>query len=454
MTSYPFSSACRIGAKRQYSRLVAMLLILGFISVAFSLRADDRTEVLDATLKPYTGVTVKGVDASTLIAKMMCGYQGWFNTGKDGAGFGWKHWSTNGKEPNAGNIRVDMWPDVSELTPAEREPTALRLANGEPAELFSSFRRETVLRHFRWMREYGIDGVFVQRFIANLRDPRALRHDNVVLGHCREGANSEGRVYSVMYDLSGLGAGRMAEVQEDWRALRERMRVADDGAYLHHRGKPLVAVWGVGFSDQRAYTLAECRQLIEFLKKDGCAVMLGVPAYWRELKRDALADPALHDIMRLADVISPWTVGRYGDDAGVHRHAREVLAPDLEWCRQHQLDYLPVVFPGFSWHNMNRKAKLDAIPRRGGQFLWSQLNAALKASANMLYVAMFDEVDEATAIFKYTDNVPQGEGIGFVTPSGVPNDHYLTLTGLGARMLRHEIPLTETPPQQATPIIR
>jgi hypothetical protein len=376
----------------------------------------------------------------------MCGYQGWFNTDGDGANLGWNHWTNDRKTPNPANIRVDLWPDVSELAPAERFVTAFRLAGGQPAELFSSFRRETVLRHFRWMREYGIDGAFVQRFAADLRDLRGLRHRNVVLGHCREGANCEGRSYAVMYDLSGLGAGRIGEVQDDWRELRTRMRVTNDPAYLHHRGKPLVAVWGVGFGDRRAYTLAECRQLVEFLKNDGCSVLLGIPTYWRELKSDTAPDPTLHEVLRLADVISPWTVGRYRDEAQIRRHGEKVMTPDLRWCEESHLDYLPVVFPGFSWHNMNRRTPLDAIPRRQGQFFWSQFTTAINAGATMLYVAMFDEVDEGTAIFKCTNDVPKSESEGFVTFEGLPSDHYLRLTGLGGRLLRREIPLTEKPP--------
>ena len=419
-----------------------LALLFGVLCV----RADERADVLAATLKQYAGPTSRGVDVSTLTGKVMCGYQGWFNADGDGADLGWKHWTKDRKQPHAGNVRVDLWPDVSEFAPDERFATALRFADGKAFEAFSSFRRETVLRHFRWMREYGIDGAFVQRFITDLRDPRVLRHNNVVLGHCREGANREGRAYAVMYDLSGLGAGRIGEVQDDWRQLRERMNVTGDGAYLHHRGKPLVAVWGVGFSDRRAYTLAECRQLVEFLKADGCAVMLGVPTHWRELKADAAPDPALHEVLQLADVVSPWTVGRYRDDAGVRRHAEKFLAPDLAWCRERKLDYLPVVFPGFSWHNMNRGTPLDAIPRRGGEFLWSQISAAVKADTNMLYVAMFDEVDEGTAIFKCANDVPKADGADFVTFDALPGDHYLRLTGLGARMLRREIPPTDKPP--------
>jgi hypothetical protein len=404
----------------------------------------ERDAILTATLRPYDGPSAPGVDTSTLTGKTMCGYQGWFNAEGDGAERGWTHWLKDGKQPFApGNAKVDLWPDVSELGPDERFATSFRHADGRVAEVFSSFKQATVLRHFQWMREYGIDGAFVQRFAVGLRDPRVLRHNNTVLDHCREGANRHGRAYAVMYDLSGLDAARITEVIDDWRALRERMHAGEDPAYLRHRGKPLVAVWGVGFNDHRKYTLEECRHLIEFLESDGCAVMLGVPTFWRELKNDALADPALHDVLKLADVISPWTVGRYRNTEEVARHEEKFLKPDLAWCAASGLDYLPVVFPGFSWHNMNG-APLDAIPRRGGGFFWSQFQAAARAGAKMAYVAMFDEVDEGTAIFKCINDVPAGEGSSFVTYEGQPSDRYLRLTGEGAKLIRGEL-LADTP---------
>ena len=146
------------------------------------------------------------------------------------------------------------------------------------------------------MRDYGIDGVFVQRFGAGARSPSFQMQNNTVLAHCRAGANQFGRTYALMYDLSGLGAGKIDDVIQDWRQLRTRMKLGEDAAYLHHRGKPVVAVWGVGFNDKRAYTLEECRRFIDVLKNEpeigGCTVMLGVPTYWREQKNDALADPS------------------------------------------------------------------------------------------------------------------------------------------------------------------
>jgi hypothetical protein len=345
-----------------------------------------------------------------------------------------------------GNAKIDLWPDVSELGADERFATGFRHADGRIAEVFSSYKKPTVLRHFAWMREYGIDGVFLQRFAADLRDPRALRHRNTVLAHVREAANLQGRAYALMYDLTGLGANRIDEVIADWRVLRERMQLGRDPAYLHHRGGPLVAVWGIGFSDGRAYTLTECRRLVEALKADGCSVMLGVPTHWRALRGDAAPDPALHEVLRLADIVSPWTIGRHRDLGGVRRHVERILTPDIVWCREQKLDYLPVVFPGFSWHNMHG-GELDHIPRGKGEFLWAQSIAAKNAGADMLYVAMFDEVDEGTAIFKCTNDVPPPGASRFVSYEGLPSDHYLRLTGQITRMFRGEIPTTDSLPR-------
>ena len=82
-----------------------------------------------------------------------------------------------------------------------------------------------------------------------------------------------------------------------------------------------------------------------------------------------------------------------------------------------------------------------------GEFLWSQFAAAKRAGATMVYVAMFDEVDEGTAIFKCTNDVPVSDESLFVTYEGLPPDYYLKLTGAGAKMLRGELPVTEPLPK-------
>ena len=63
--------------------------------------------------------------------------------------------------------------------------------------------------------------------------------------------------------------------------------------------------------------------------------------------------------------------------------------------------------PGFSWSNLQRKhgggGAFNQIPRNHGKF-WShqatQFAEALGTPPLFLYAAMFDEVDEGTAMFK------------------------------------------------------
>lgn len=398
----------------------------------------DRQAVIERTMRPFAGVSNSGVDTKTLTGKVMSGYQGWFATPADGAGRGWVHWSSRGRfEPGA--CKIDLWPDVSELEADERVATPFVHADGRQAEVFSSFNRKTVLRHFKWMQDYGLDGVFVQRFINSPNDPKGYRHVNVVLNHCREGANLYGRTYAVMYDLSGLGTGQMQRVLDDWKLLVDRMQITKDPAYLHHGGKPVVTVWGLGFNDGRKYTLAEGLELVKFLKDDpkygGNTVMLGVPTYWRTLNQDALNDQTLHEIILKADIVSPWTVGRYINPEQVVNYAEKTMKPDIQWCQERNKEFLPVVFPGFSWHNMYPKFPLNQVPRLKGRFLWTQFAQAKKAGATMVYQAMFDEVDEGTAIFKCTDSPPVGAS-RFVDYEGLPSDYYLKLVGQAARMLR------------------
>ncbi|MEO8352951.1 MAG: glycoside hydrolase family 71/99-like protein [Chthoniobacteraceae bacterium] len=382
--------------------------------------------------------------ATELSGKVMTGYQGWFRCEGDGSNLGWMHYG--GRDFSPGRCTIDLWPDVSEYGSSERFSTKFKFADGRPAELFSSAIPATVHRHFRWMRDYGIDGAFVQRFITSTRDERMRASLDQVLENCQIGAEKAGVLWGLMYDLTGSKADGPARVMADWKRVRAARRIEQDARYIRVGGKLLVALWGLGFNDREPH-FDEWLQLIEFLRNDpevgGCAVMLGVPAYWRTLDRDAVNDSRLHELMARADVVSPWTVGRYTTVEAALEHGERVWKADEEWCHERKLHFLPVIFPGFSWHNLElsrgRAARLNAIPRAGGKFLWSQAVAAKRAGAEMLYVAMFDELDEGTAIFKTTNNPPVGAS-AFLSESGVASDHYLWLAGTIARMLRGEAP--------------
>jgi hypothetical protein len=133
---------------------------------------------------------------------------------------------------------------------------------------------------------------------------------------------------------------------------------------------------------------------------------------------------------------------------------RDNTLDDIKWCKDNHVDYVPCVYPGFSWHNLSKYEFPDdvkpvaSIPRQGGRFYWNQIVTVVNAGAKMLYVAMFDEVNEATAIFKGTDNPPVSQVTSFITMDGKPSDHYLWLTGEAGKMLRNDKPLSLKMPER------
>lgn len=402
-----------------------------------------------AVLAPALVTNSDRVAPDGIRGRILTGYQGWFRTPGDGSAMGFSHYSKRGKfEP--GSCSIDLWADLEEFTADEKFDTPFRHADGRVAKVFSSQHPKTVDRHFRWMNEYGIDGAFVQRFgVVGAKEWRSYEHlkaDNKKLRLCRDAANAHGRCWALMYDLSGLRSDDFERLARDWKQLRTKMKLGtdpNDRAYLQQGGKPLVAIWGIGFGDDRNYSLEDTEKFIRLLKHNpewgGMSIMLGVPFGWREQKRDTAEDERLHEVLKLADVLSPWSVGRYHKvDFGSGEFVANQVA-DRQWCERNKIDYLPVLFPGFSWHNLKGET-FGAIPRRGGKFFWNQFVATRAAGVDAAYIAMFDEIDEATAIFKCTNDPPVGEGVRFLDYEGLPSDHYLQLSREGGRLLRGEMP--------------
>jgi hypothetical protein len=270
-----------------------------------------------------------------------------------------------------------------------------------PAYLFSARNPRVVLRHFEWMRDYGLDGVMLQRFLTDV--PRNRAGGDVVLRNVMAAAQATGRAFAIEYDISGARADTFAQqLRDDWSYLVETVKVTEHQNYLHHRGKPVLSVWGMGLSDVAKHPPAKAEDalaLIQWLKAR-VTYIGGTPARWRTLRADSAADPGWAAAYRAMDVVQPWTVGRYRTEAQADQWRTDVLEPDLAELRKNGQEYMPVIFPGFSWHNLNREAAENAIPRNGGAFLWRQAYNARAAGATMLKIAMFDEVNEGTAMFK------------------------------------------------------
>src|SRR5437879_9198693 len=82
----------------------------------------------------------------------------------------------------------------------------------------------------------------------------------------------------------------------------------------------------------------------------------GTPAYWRTFSNDAWSDPAWAKVYQAMDVVQPWTVGRYSTLTDVDNWLTNRIAPDLAATATNNQMYMPVIFPGFSWFNLNRGA--------------------------------------------------------------------------------------------------
>ena len=55
--------------------------------------------------------------------------------------------------------------------------------------------------------------------------------------------------------------------------------------------------------------------------------------------------------------MSPWTVGRYFNEGSYRHFQNERRIPDMSEAKTLGIDYMPVIFPGFSWRHLMRLEK-------------------------------------------------------------------------------------------------
>lgn len=385
------------------------------------------------------------VEATSLRGKVMCGYQGWFRCPGDPAHQGWVHWSRNARRLIPDTLTFEMWPDVSEYPDSARFPApGFTHPDGSPAALFTSDDAAVVLRHFEWMRSAEIDGAWLQHFVVDLpggpaqdRYPSRRR----VLDHVRSAAGATGRVWALTYDLSGVPAERAYDLlTADWTKLVDEKVIADP-RYLRQGGKPVVEVFGYYHNNpSNSMTPELAERLFDFFRTPGpyAAYLVGGGEWhWRRNP-----DERWQEFFSRFDAYIPWNVGNYTRDAtGVKHAATADWAADKRECERRGVTWVPVVYPGFGWDNLRRqKATTSTIPRRSGRFYWEQFQRLAELQVETVFLAMFDEVDEGTAIFKVTSTPPtQATFLGY---EGLPPDWYLRLTAEGIRMLRGRRPVS------------
>lgn len=311
--------------------------------------------------------------------------------------------------------------------------------------LFSSYNEKTVVRHFKWMEEASIDGILLQRFIGEAQDPRFFDFRNKVTRNVIMGAERHGRVFALEYDMA---SGQADIIKKDWMFLIDEIGITNSSAYLHHKGKPLLALWGLGFTHRKG-SAEQAKELLDWFRKNApekyqATILGGVPTHWRKGEGDSHPHEGWAKIYRSIDVISPWSVGRYKNDEQANQYRDDFLIPDLAETKACGIEYMPVVFPGFSWKHLH-DGELNQIPRNEGRFYWNQVENAVSTGSMMIKTAMFDEVDEGTAMFK-TVAKKQNSPEGFLTldadGESLPNDWYLRLSGEASKLLRNKIPVS------------
>jgi F5/8 type C domain-containing protein len=381
--------------------------------------------------------------AGDVVGKITVGYQGWFACPGDGAPIGgWWHWSRDRfQPPSPSNTTIESWPDMREFD--HGYSTAYpNLGNGQPAQLFSSYDAQTVNTHFTWMQTYGIDTAALQRFNP-VSDEGPTRDAMTV--KVRAAAEATGRKFYVMYDVTGW-TNMQSEIKADW--TNKMSSHANSSAYARQNGKPVVCIWGFGFTDDgRPFTAAQALEVINWFKGQGVYVIGGVPTWWRQGINDSR--PGFADAYHAFHAISPWMVGRARTVADLDSYYANANVGDYADCQAHGIDYLPCVLPGdLQWGD-----------RHHGDYYWRSLYNMIRLGSQGLYVSMFDEFNEGNQIAKTAETaafVPAGSGIRALDEDGTAcsADYYLRITGDGGRMLKGQLALTAvrpTAPMVGTP---
>lgn len=420
------------------------------------------------------GDTPETVQYKTFKGLVMCGYLAWFNCVGDWTNRGWVHLGSNGGGFKPGATCVDFWPDMTEYTKTYNTP--LYLPDGSKAQMFSSADKETIDLHFKWMKQYGIDGAIIQRFKSAVESNPSSKQ---VIGYCLEAAKKYGRAVMIEYDLSGLSASSDENVIiNDWNELNSTYKISDptvNPTYVWTNGKPLVGFYGIDHKDRGGTPAQYINMFDKMVGRDGkagcCSFLAGTGYTWRTSGNDAGTLADWQQVLERCAVISPWAVGRYSSRSAFTAKESDIRQ-DLKWCNDRKIIYAPVAFPGFSWRNTKTtwtdngtkctlpdNAPYDQIPREKGDFLWTQLSRYVQWGAPSIFIAMFDEMDEGTCIFKCAHKAQTPLNSSTANPNGkilsydddVPTGYYLFLTGSAAKWIKGATGYTQKRPDYVEP---
>lgn len=374
------------------------------------------------------------------------GYQGWHFAEGDGRvnANDWVHWFEQGI-PDAAHIHGDMWPDLREYDPNNLYDTQMTYPNGETAALYSCFDYSTIDLHVKWMSEYGIKGCAVQRFTSSIDKPNKLEQGDKKIRDIMTACEKYGVKFWIMHDSGQGDEDEYDRITNDWKHLVDELDVLQSPAYTWQNGMPVYGLWGIGVNS-RQWQPSEAARILDFFQTGDeqyrAYVAGGVPVIWRTNPPEGWGP-----VFDRLDMISPWRTIFNNPDQQKYR-----MQEDFAYCNANGIDYNPVVSPGASTKHLRDSDDMrNWKPRNGGHFLWKQAYEVCTMGSKFMYVAMFDEVDEGTAMYKLVEteeDLPIGADQVPLNEDGykLPSDWYLQIGTEIQRMIEGTISATSTLP--------
>jgi hypothetical protein len=269
------------------------------------------------------------------------------------------------------------------------------------------------------MKKYGIDGAFMQRFYRSISEPQGgwievfdSRYPEThsiectlgslkliysqVLQSAKAASQKYGLGFAVEYDISGADSSTsdvVATILNDVDKLKQA-GLFDASAYFYHNNAPVIEIWGIGI--RKTVSPADTLRIVTGLKQAGYHVIIGVGTDWQKSISDS-SSASYGPTYRQANTVQPWTVGGYSH-ANYKSTLSGVQTSDKKTLQDLGIGQSIVVWPGFSWGNLMHNGVYDQIPRDNGTFYQEQLDGAVSLQPQFLFTAMFDEVNEGTAI--------------------------------------------------------
>ena len=315
------------------------------------------------------------------------------------------------------------------------------------------------------MQNYGIDGAAVQNFVERLGFANTAARDSLTVVAAAKAAEHFGRVWYAEYDFSssGVSATELSNrVITNWKKLVDAGYTAK-ASYLHDSGLPVVQLYGIAVG-QNLMKPADWTKLINWFKKDSPtkyrATVIGAATWEWLFGNMTKPKTGWESPIEALDMVTSWSVGCCGSKGqtdGAQWWRDNIDVVQAKWLKTHGQRYMSTINPGSSGQNIGL-ANLGANPfrRNCGATYWEQAVDSVAAGADTIFVAMFDEVDESTAMYKVTSKTglyPKSSNIFGLDVDGcdLKSDYYLRLGAATNGLFTGRTPLSYKLPIELAP---